>query len=292
MSGAAQQQGEQRAALVDAVEASLRPLMPLFLNYGVSHHDLTEMLARVFVTAIGEQLKKEGRPTTVARLALSTGINRSRVEKIVSDRDAAAARRALLTRNTSALALVLATWHDDPRFSTPYGVPLDLEFAPAEGRRSFVDLVSAAIPGFDPDVALDELIAAGCVEVHEQGFLRCTDRVYMPAGVDQARIARLGECAAALAATFTHNLLRDERDPSYFERQVETDYPVSDEGRRVIQNHLETEGQAFLASLDQWLSARHDQFESPTGKKFGVSMFVYDVAEEAAGESPALQSAK
>jgi hypothetical protein len=54
------QHTEQRAALVDAVEASLRPLMPLFLNYGVSHNDLTEMLARVFVTGIGEQLKKEG----------------------------------------------------------------------------------------------------------------------------------------------------------------------------------------------------------------------------------------
>jgi hypothetical protein len=186
---------------------------------------------------------------------------------------------------------VLATWHDDPRFSTPYGVPLDLEFAPAEGRRSFVDLVSVANPGFDPDVALDQLIAAGCVEVHEQGFLRCTDRVYMPAGVDKARIARLGECVGALAATFTHNLLRGEDDPTYFERQVETDYPVSDESRRAIQGHMDAEGQAFLASLDQWLSARHDQFQSAAGKKFGISMFVYDVAEETTAESSRLQSA-
>ncbi|MFO1400419.1 MAG: DUF6502 family protein [Steroidobacteraceae bacterium] len=285
------QHSEQRSALIDAVEASLRPLMPLFLNYGVTHHDLTEMLARVFVTAIEEQLKKEGRPTTVARLALSTGINRSRVEKIISDRDAAAARRATATQNTSALALVLATWHDDPRFSTPYGVPLDLEFAPAEGRRSFVDLVGVAYPGFDPDAALDQLIAAGCVEVHEQGFLRCTDRVYMPSGVDKARIARLGECIGALASTFSHNLLRGENDPTYFERQVETDFPVADEGRRSIQEHMDTEGQAFLASLDQWLSARHDQFVSATGRKFGISMFVYDVAEEVASEPSRLKTA-
>jgi len=284
------QHSEQRAALVDAVEASLRPLMPLFLNYGVTHHDLNEMLARVFVTAIGDQLKKEGRPTTVARLALSTGINRSRVEKIVADADAAAARRSLATQTTSALALILATWHDDPRFSTPYGVPLDLEFAPAEGRRSFVDLVQVAHPGFDPDVALDQLVAAGCVELHEQGFLRCTDRVYMPSGVDKARIARLGECVSALAGTFVHNLLRGENDPTYFERQVETDYRVSEEGRRTIHQHLDVEGQAFLASLDQWLSARHDQFQSPNGKKFGVSMFVYDIAEEAPSVSPGLLS--
>ena len=284
------QYSEQRSALIDAVEASLRPLMPLFLNYGVTHHDLTEMLARVFVTAIEEQLKKEGRPTTVARLALSTGINRSRVEKIISDRDAAAARRALATHNTSALALVLATWHDDPRFSTPYGVPLDLEFAQSEGRRSFVDLVSAAYPGYDPDAALDQLIAAGCVEVHEQGFLRCTDRVYMPSGVDKARIARLGECVGALASTFAHNLLRAEGDTTYFERQVETDYAVSDESRRTIQNHMDSEGQAFLASLDQWLSARHDQFVSTAGRKFGISMFVYDVAEESSAQPTRLKT--
>ncbi|MCC7461658.1 MAG: hypothetical protein IT480_04255 [Gammaproteobacteria bacterium] len=285
------QHDEQRSALIDAVEASLRPLMPLFLNYGVTHHDLTEMLARVFVTAIEEQLKKEGRPTTVGRLALSTGINRSRVEKIISDRDAAAARRAFATHNTSALALVLATWHDDPRFSTPYGVPLDLEFAPAAGRRSFVDLVNVAYPGYDPDAALDQLIAAGCVEVHEQGFMRCTDRVYMPAGVDKARIARLGECVGALAATFAQNLLRGEDDPTYFERQVETDYMVSLESRRAIQDHMHSEGQAFLASLDQWLSARHDQFMSTNGKRFGISMFAYDVAEESSVEPVRLKSA-
>jgi len=282
MAGVVQQQGEQRAALVDAVEASLRPLMPLFLNYGVSHHDLTEMLARVFVTAIGEQLKKEGRPTTVARLALSTGINRSRVEKIIADRDAAAARRALARKNTSALALVLATWHDDPRFSTPYGAPLDLEFAPAEGRRSFVDLVSVAVPGFDADVALDQLIAAGCVEVHEQGFLRCTERVYMPAGIDKSQIVRLGERAAALANTFAHNLLIQDRDATLFERQVDTDYPVSDTGRRAIKQYLETEAQNFLASLDQWFSARHDQLGADAGKKFGISMFAYEVDGDAA----------
>ncbi|MCC7414141.1 MAG: hypothetical protein IT495_21165 [Gammaproteobacteria bacterium] len=285
------QHSEQRAALVDAVEASLRPLMPLFLNYGVTHHDLTEMLARVFVTAIEEQLKKEGRPTTVARLALSTGINRSRVEKIIADRDAAAARRALATQNTSALALVLARWHDDPHYSTPYGVPLDLEFAPAEGRRSFVDLVGAAYPGYDADAALDQLIAAGCVEVHEQGFLRCTDRVYMPSGIDKARIARIGECVGALASTFTHNLLRRDDESTYFERQVETDYPVAEVAHRAIQTYMDTEGQAFLASLDQWLSARHDQFASPAGRKFGVSMFVYDVAEEPSETASRIASA-
>lgn len=284
------QHSEQRAALVDAVEASLRPLMPLFLNYGVMHHDLTEMLARVFVTAIGEQLKKEGRPTTVARLALSTGINRSRVEKIVADRDAAASRRAFATQNTSALALVLATWHDDPRFSTPYGVPLDLEVAQAEGRRSFVDLVGVASPGLDPDVALDQLIAAGCVEVHELGFLRCTDRAYIPAGIDKSQIVRLGQRAAALARTFTHNLLNEDRRDPLFERQVDTDYPVSDDGRRVIQRYLETEGQSFLVTLDQWLTGRHDQLREDGGKRFGISIFAYEVENEPAEGAQRAQS--
>lgn len=285
------QHSEQRSALIDAVEASLRPLMPLFLNYGVTHHDLTEMLARVFVTAIEEQLKKEGRPTTVARLALSTGINRSRVEKIISDRDAAAARRALATRSNSALAVVLATWHDDPRFSTPYGLPLDLEFAPAEGRRSFVDLVNAAGSDLDPDVALDQLIAAGCVEVHEQGFLRCTDRAYIPAGIDKSQIVRLGQRAAALARTFTHNLLNEDHTDPLFERQVDTDYPVSVEGQRVIQKYLESEAQAFLVSLDQWLSGQHDQLRSDDGKRFGISMFAYEFDAEPAVAASRVQTA-
>ena len=284
------QHSEQRAALVDAVEASLRPLMPLFLNYGVTHHDLTEMLARVFVTAIGEQLKKEGRPTTVARLALSTGINRSRVEKIVADRDAASARRAFATQNTSALALVLATWHDDPRFSTPYGVPLDLEVAQAEGRRSFVDLVGVAIPVLILTSLWTNSSPRAALRCMSKGFLRCTDRAYIPAGIDKSQIVRLGQRAAALARTFTHNLLNENRSDPLFERQVDTDYPVSDDGRHVIQRYLETEGQSFLVTLDQWLTGRHDQLRSDSGKRFGISIFAYEVENEPAEGAQRAQS--
>lgn len=285
------QHNGHRATVVDAVEQSLRPLMPLFLNYNVTFSDLSEMLARLYVSAIQEKLAAEGRPTTTARLALTTGINRSRVEKVLADRDAAVNRQGVANRSTSALAAVLATWHNDPQFSTPYGVPLDLDLRQSDGRRTFADLVAAASPDIDADAALDQLVAAGCVEVHEMGFIRCTNRVYIPAGLDKARIARLGECMAALAATFTHNLLTEEGGPSYFERQVETDFSVSEAGRLIIKEHLDIEGQAFLTAFDEWLTSQQGQLESGSGKRFGVSMFVYDVADDLSRECARQRSA-
>lgn len=67
---------EQGLALTDAVETALRPLLPLFRAYGVEHHDLSQMLARLFVYDIAETLQAEGHPTTAARLALMTGLTR------------------------------------------------------------------------------------------------------------------------------------------------------------------------------------------------------------------------
>jgi len=113
----------------------------------------------------------------------------------------------------------------------------------------------------------------------------------MPAGIDKSQIVRLGQRAAALAQTFTHNLLNEDRSATLFERQVDTDYPVSEDGRRAIQRHLESEAQSFLVSLDQWLSAQHDQLSFDGGKRFGISMFAYEVNEEPRQAAPHLKSA-
>ena len=117
---------EQGAAVIDAIEAVLRPLMPLFRNFGVSHHDLSQMLARLFVYDTAEVLRSEGRPTTDARLALMTGLTRGEAEKHLAERISAVRRRSLKSNTLMTPAAVLTGWNTDPRFSTPYGVALDL----------------------------------------------------------------------------------------------------------------------------------------------------------------------
>lgn len=269
----------QGAALIDAIEALLRPLMPLFRNYGVTHHDLSQTLARLFVYDTAEILTDERRPTTPARLALMTGLTRAEVEKHLNERHASMRRREVKTSALLTPAAVLTAWNTDTRFSTPYGVALDLSLSASGRHRTFSELVKASAPDSDPDTVLDQLLAAGCVEVHEQEFVRCTNRAYIPAGVSVERISRIGTVLGALAATLTHNLL-EESTVGYLERAVQTDFPVSDDGRRVIREWLAVDGTRFLETLDAWMTASRPELEAPNGQRVGVDIFMYDAPNE------------
>jgi hypothetical protein len=271
---------EQGAAVVDVVEAVMRPLMPLFRNFGVSHHDLSQMLARLFVYDTDEILKQEGRPTTPARLALMTGLTRGEVEKFLMERLAAVKRRSSKAAAISTPPAVLTTWNTDSRFSTPYGVALDLSLK-ASAKRTFADLVAAAAPDADPESVLDQLLAAGCVEVHEEDFVRCTNRAYIPAGVSVERITRTGAALGSLARTLTHNLLDDSAETvGYVERSVQTDFPVSLGGRRAIREWLVADGTRFLETLDAWMTASRSDLEASSGNGVGVEFFMFDVPNE------------
>ncbi|HEX4378320.1 MAG TPA: DUF6502 family protein, partial [Steroidobacteraceae bacterium] len=198
---------EKGGAVVDVVESTLKALMPLFRNFGVSHQDLAQTLARLYVYDTEEVLKKEGRPTTTARLAVMTGLTRGEAEKYLDDRGADVKRRLDRASAVSAPAIVLSVWNSDSRFSTPYQVALDLDLQRSPRRRSFQELVETATPDVDPDTVLDQLLAAGCVEVHDQSYVRCTSHAYVPAGISVDRITRAGYALIALARTITYNLL-------------------------------------------------------------------------------------
>jgi hypothetical protein len=272
-------QPEQGAALIDALEAVLRPLMPLFLNYGVTHSDLSRMVGRVFVYAIAEQLKAQGRPTTVARLAIMTGINRGLVEKCLEEREGAARRRQFNASAMNTPAIVLATWHDDSRFGTPYGAPLDLDLD-LKARRSFHSLVEAAAPGMDWEAVLDQLQAAGCVEVINEQFARCTSRTFISSGIKTEHIARIGEVLGGLASTLTHNLLLEEGQVGYLERKVESEFQLSLEGQRRLRQQLESVAGPFLEQLDRWFTSEQSQLQDKSGRRFAVSLFMHEVSDE------------
>ena len=244
---------DQSAAVIDAIEAALRPLMPLFRNFGVTHHELAQMLARLFVYDTAEILQKEGRPTTTGRLALMTGLTRAETERHLADRRVAVHRRSQKASALMTPAAVLTAWNTDGRFSTPYGVALDLSLNSSGRQRTFDDLVMA-------------------------------NRAYIPAGVSVERITRMGTALGSLAATLTRNLL-EEAQAVYVERAVQTDFPVSSEGRRAIREWLLVDGTRFLETLDAWMTSSKTDLEASSGQRVGVEFFMYDAPAEASAST-------
>jgi hypothetical protein len=204
-----------------------------------------------------------------------TGLPRAEVEKFRARRSQKRELRSLSTQKLHLFAGLLATWHDDSRFSTPYGAPLDLSLQPERGFKTFAEIVEAAGPGSNPSLILDELLAAGCVEVHAEKFVRCINRAYIPTGIDVSRIVRLGQAVGAMIATMVHNLLRQSGEPSYFERALMTGGKVKREFREVALKYLNTTFQEVFEQMDRWWESKEEEFIDPSGSRYGFQVFFY-----------------
>jgi hypothetical protein len=123
---------------------------------------------------------------------------------------------------------------------------------------------------------LDELVTAGCIEIHEDKFVRCINRTFIPSGVDVSGISRLGRFVGALNATITHNLLRTTDEPSYFERIFVSDAAVSAEYRDQLLGFLREEGQVFLDKLNRWSVEKEDSLKDADGRRYGVGVYFYE----------------
>ncbi|MGA2564444.1 MAG: DUF6502 family protein [Steroidobacteraceae bacterium] len=281
----------ERTALLESIEELLRPLMRTVLNFGLNQADLADVVRGLYISAVRDQLVEQGRPVTVARLALMAGVTRGEAENIVGNRKRRRMARVENTTRVDQLVRLLTLWHDDNRFSTPYGAPLDLSLAPERAFKTFDALIAAATIELDREAVLDELVAAGCIEIHEDKFVRCVNRAFIPTGVDVSRISRLGRFVGALNSTFAHNLLRTSEQPSYFERVFVSESLVSQEYRNQLLGYLRDEGQQFLDKLCRWSNEKEESLKDENGRRYGVGLYFYEEnkssasAHEGEGES-------
>jgi hypothetical protein len=272
--------GAERATLIDSIEAMLRPLMPLVLNYGVTYADAQEVLRALFVETMSERIRQQGREASMGRIAVMAGINRGEVAKLTSDREQREDARARRMAHADDVAKLLTGWHEDPRFNTPYGAPLDLSLAKEEGFKTFDELIAVACPGSDRELLLDEMVAANCVEIHGRKFIRCTTRTFLSTSTDIAALTRIGRQGAAFSATCAHNILKSDDEPSYFERFAYSALPVNHEFKDLTLSYLREHGQRFLENCDRWITESEQKYLDAAGKRVGVAMYFFEELPE------------
>jgi len=169
-------------------------------------------------------------------------------------------------------------WHTHSGFSGAYGLALELDLAPTHDspRRSFRELIKAACPGADEDALLDELVAAGSVEVIDGSTVRCLSRAYVPKGADVKRIERMGRFLTSVTASFVHNLLRIAPEPIYFERAVVCDELLSEAGRDKFLAVAGERSQELLTELDTFLTRLSSTERKEAGKRYGVGIYFFE----------------
>jgi hypothetical protein len=270
--------GSEKEAVLNVFAALVRPLMRVAFEYGISAGEIAGVVRRSYIEALENRLREQKRPTTDARLSVVAGLSKSEVGALREALRAGAPHSMRSGASLDQITSLLTVWHTHANFSGAYGLAMDLDLAPTSGspRRSFQELVEIACPNADRDALLDELVAAGSVEIFDGTGVRCLSRAYVPKGADVTRIERMGRFLGVVTANFVHNLLRTESDPAYFERTVVSDEALSDKGRDQFLALAGERGQELLAELDTFLTGLAASEKTTSGTRYGVGIYFFE----------------
>ena len=263
-----------KATLLSTFKPLMRPLVRIMVRNGVSFGEFAEVLKTVFVDAAQDVLQIPDSKQSVSRLAITTGLSRLEVSRLVNQ---TAEDAEALAGRLSRVGRLLAGWHQDPEFTGPYGIPYEVAFNAAPGRRSFTELVRRYTSDVPAEDMLDELKRIGTVLDLGNGHYRVLARSYIPSAADPAKFHAMSVAFTDLAKTLDQNLKPDE-DHKIFERRVWAPNGVTPTDAMDFDLYVKDRGQQFLETLDDWLTSRESELpkgETENRVKVGVAVYMF-----------------
>lgn len=207
--------GQPPQALIDAVRRLMRPFVRLLLHFQITYPAFAALVKSVFVEVVDEEFGLEGRPPTLSRVTLLTGIYRKEVKRLREELEVSEGPAA----EPSLGALIVSRWAGAPEFTDDEGRPLPLErTAGAGGNPSFNDLVQSVSQDIRPRSVLDEWLRLDVVEIDSADRVRLKADAFVPAGDVAEKSRFFGRNAHDHLAAATHNLTGGQ--PPMLERSV------------------------------------------------------------------------
>jgi len=260
------------AALSEAAQAVLRPLVRILLRNGVAYGAFAELTRRVYAEVAEREFALAGRKQTVSRISTLTGLTRKEVTRIQSEEGPSQADNERYNRP----ARVIGGWVREKRYHDRRGRPAELQM---EGdARSFSALVREFSGDIPPRAMADELARVGAIEIMPEGKVRLLTRAYIPRGDQVEKLGILGADVADLIRTIDHNLTCAPGE-AYFQRRVSYDN-IPREMLPTLTKQLSRKAQSCLESMDRVLAAA-DRDRSPavkgTGRaRTGVGIYYFE----------------
>lgn len=275
-----------KLTLLSAFKPLMRPLIRILVRNGVSFGEFSELLKTVFVDAAQDVLQLADSRQSVGRLAITTGLTRLEVSRLLTQSEADA---EALAGRLSRVGRLLTGWHQDSDFTGPYGIPYEVPFEAAPGRRSFCELVRRYTGDVPAEDMLDELKRIEAILDLGNGYYRVLARLYIPTAADPAKFHAMSVAFTDLAKTLDQNLRPDE-DHKLFERRVWAPNGISPGDALDFDAYVKDRGQQFLESLDDWLTGREIEAvksDIQPRVKVGVAVYMFVRPADAPADEPA-----
>ena len=260
-----------------ALRTMLKPLIRLLISQGVSHADFSEAAKDVYVEMAIRHFD-DSEKVNQSRVAILTGLTRKEVKNVI-DRAMTATSHA---KNFSRPSRVLVGWHSDPKYTGPYGVPLEIPYeSTINDQPSFKELVRAYSGDMAPLQMLKELIRVGAVVQLDNGNYKVLRRNFEPERLSPELLERFGDVAHNFFSTAAANIEKSEQGAGFFERVVYAEEPITKEIIAQFDMYVKTRGQEFLEELDNWFVRKQEEASS-NQERFdtGFGMFHYVESKE------------
>jgi hypothetical protein len=238
----------------------------------MSHSELSEAAKDAYVE-MAIRSGESGRRVNQSQIAILTGLTRKEVKNVI---DRALASETVPSK-PSRPSRVLTGWYNDPDYTGPYGIPIELPYDTSDtSDPSFVRLVRTYSGDMAPRQMLNELIRSGCVVEVSEGRFKAVKRDYQHRQLSAELIYRLGELGYRIFSTAATNIDNDTLGRGYFDRNVFADDGCTSDVIEEFDKVIRLRGQALLEDLDIWLASNNRAARAnETKKNTGLYMIHY-----------------
>jgi len=258
-----------------ALSLMFKPLVRLLIAQGVTHADFSETAKEVYVEVALRHFEREGR-INKSRVAILTGLTRKEVKNVIDRTLDSRQKEGTLSRPER----VLTGWFSDPKYTGPYGIPLELPYDSKEEAPNFLELVKQYSGDMAPRQMLNELLRAGSV-IEVENRYKAVRRDYKFSALSPQFINRLGDVGYRVFSTAAKNIDKAEGGTGYFDRMVFADQGCIDEEVQEFDKYIKIRGQELLEEIDIWFSSLPKKEKKEDTKNTGLYMVHYvETADE------------
>jgi Family of unknown function (DUF6502) len=254
----------------------LKPLAKLLIAQGITHKEFSEAAKEAYVEVALRHFQK-GEALNRSRVAIVTGLTRKEVANVISR----ALDQSPQGKNFSRPSRVLHGWHNDPDYTGPYGMPLEIPYEISKGVSeppSFVHLVKTYSGDQSPLQMLDELLRAGAIVKLDDETYKPIRRDFEPQSLSPKLIERFGDIGFNLFSTLAANVQKKGQGEGIFDRVVISNQKLTETELGEFKSYLNTRGQSVLEEMDNWLTRTVSTKDSESEKKSyetGLAMLQY-----------------